>query len=86
MTTYARRLKIEKYRLSEPAKITAVIVIHRLERIYSQGTPPKMRTMAKSGTLMANSRIIWKSLLKSLPITICKLFIGVVIRTPSVRW
>ncbi len=78
-------MKIEKNRLKDPTKTTAVSVTHKPHRRQLQGTPPNTRTTASSGSEIASSSTICSSLLASLPMTIWKLPIGVVMRVPRVR-
>jgi hypothetical protein len=60
MTTYPRLFT--KNRLSEPAKITAYRYTGWKDIIPR--TPPKIRTIASSGGVMASSKIICRNLLK----------------------
>ena len=53
ITRYALLLKIENNRLKEATKMTVVKVIHMLDRRKSQGTPPKIRTIASNGRVIA---------------------------------
>ena len=84
ITIYDFRQKIEKKRLNELIKRTVVNVMNRLDKTYFQGTPPKILTIASRGKLIASSKISWNILLNSLPITICRLVMGVVISMPRV--
>jgi hypothetical protein len=55
-----------------------------LEITKFHGTPPRTLIVASSGKLIASNITNCSSLLKSLPVTIWKLLMGVVIRTLSV--
>ncbi len=52
----------------------------------NHGTPPNTRNIARTGSVIPSSSIICSSLLSSLPVTIWMLLMGVVIKSPSVRW